>query len=84
MAYRTQGAQPGARMRTACTHDDECIWSAGHENLEDFREGEQLATYLVHPVAAIRDVNLVGLHVGPSDGGGELLSSIVDDPLPTG
>jgi hypothetical protein len=53
-------------MRTARTHHYEGVRSARAEHLEDFGEREQLIAYLLHPVAGIRDVDLVGLHEGPS------------------
>jgi hypothetical protein len=52
-------------------HHDESVWATGGEYLEDFREGEQLATYLVHLLAAVGDLNLVGLQRG-SSGYGEI------------
>ncbi len=47
-------------------HYDERVWTTSGKYLEDFREGEQLATYLVHLLAAMGNLNLVGLQRGSS------------------
>lgn len=47
-------------------HYDERVRTTSGKYLEDFREGEQLATYLVHLLAAMGNLNLVGLQRGSS------------------
>jgi hypothetical protein len=59
-------------------HHDERVWTTGGEYLEDFREGEQLATDLVHLLAAVGDLNLVGLQRGVLRIRRYLRGSIVD------
>ena len=55
-------AEPFPQPRPAGMDDDEGVGSAGGVDVEDLGEGEQLAAYVVDVLAAVGDVDLVGVH----------------------
>jgi hypothetical protein len=83
---RAQGTQPLRGARPAPANHHQRVRPARDEHIQNLREHEQLATYLIHPFTAIRDVNPVGLHRAPF-GRGETTTtrhSISGSPIQTG
>ena len=62
VADRPQGAQPLAGAWTPRVNHDQDVGSTGFEYLEDLGEHKKLATYLIHRLPAVRDMDLMGLH----------------------
>jgi hypothetical protein len=66
IADGAERAQPLPRPRTAPGDDHEPIWPAGDKDVEDLGKLEELVAYFLHHVAGPGNVDLVGLHAGPS------------------
>jgi hypothetical protein len=62
---RAQGTQPLLGARPAPANPHQGVRPARDEHIQYLREHEQLATYLIHPLTALRDINPVGLHKAP-------------------
>src|ERR1700739_345433 len=56
------GLQPLAGTRASDVNHDQDMRSTGAEHLEDLGEQKKLATYLMHHLPAVRDLDLMGPH----------------------
>jgi hypothetical protein len=62
VAEGPDGLQPLAGTRTSDVNHDQDIRPTGVKHLEDLGEQKKLATYLMHRLPAVQDVDLMGPH----------------------